>query len=259
MVAQFWSCFVTRAPIIYGLIFNKRHERLRCRSATLCCTASSNLVLLDRDGVINHDIGPPGVTNPSDFALIPRSARAVGLLKRMGCSTALVTNQSCVGKGLLSPSRLDDVHCKMAEMLRSEDTDAVIDRVYVCTSTRESGDIRMKPNPGMILEAVENFRPDCSFFFVGDTVTDLQAASRASAVTGKKIQRILVSTGYGMSVMGGRIPTDPVVLMTADAAIEYTGGHDGMAAAAVLEEICPFLYVKDLGGAVDWLLEESHT
>eukprot|EP00588_Corethron_pennatum_P003928 CAMPEP_0194288980 /NCGR_PEP_ID=MMETSP0169-20130528/38104_1 /TAXON_ID=218684 /ORGANISM="Corethron pennatum, Strain L29A3" /LENGTH=258 /DNA_ID=CAMNT_0039036141 /DNA_START=246 /DNA_END=1022 /DNA_ORIENTATION=- len=257
MVAPFWSCFVTRAPVLFGLLFHKRRDRPPCRSATLCCAASSTLVLLDRDGVINRDVGSPGVTDLADFSLIPCSARAVGRLHRMGCSTALVTNQSCVGKGLLSRSGLDDVHRRMNDMLRSEDIDAAIESIYVCTSTRESGDLRMKPHPGMILEAVEKFRPGGSFFFVGDTVTDLQAASRASTLTGKNVRRILVSTGYGRSVMGGRTPTDPVFLGTAEAALEYTGGHDERA-AAVLEEICPFLYVQDLGGAVDWLLEESH-
>jgi D-glycero-D-manno-heptose 1,7-bisphosphate phosphatase len=53
------------------------------------------LVLLDRDGVINIDVGAPGVLQISDFCLTPTAGISVGHLKRSGCIVVVVTNQSC--------------------------------------------------------------------------------------------------------------------------------------------------------------------
>jgi D-glycero-D-manno-heptose 1,7-bisphosphate phosphatase len=155
------------------------------------------LVLLDRDGVINEDVGPPGVVSKNELVLTRRAGTAIGKLKRSGCRVVIVTNQSCVGKGLLTKTGLTDIHNQMGKLLMEEDADAVVDQIYVCTSTKEMNDPRMKPSPGMLLEAIRdaNVSPsDC--VLIGDTISDLQAASTAGIPW-----RILVSTGCGQSIM----------------------------------------------------------
>ena len=61
-------------------------------------TESPALILLDRDGVINEDVGAPGVVRPSQLKLSPRAGYAISRLKQAGCSVAILTNQSSVGK-----------------------------------------------------------------------------------------------------------------------------------------------------------------
>ncbi len=76
------------------------------------------LILLDRDGVVNEDVGAPGVLCPSQLELTPNAGIAIGRLKRSGCKIALITNQSCVGKGLINIQQLHDIHQRIQDMVR---------------------------------------------------------------------------------------------------------------------------------------------
>lgn len=149
------------------------------------------LVLLDRDGVVNEDVGSPGVLCPSQLRLTPNAADAIGRLCRAHFKVAIITNQSCVGKGLISEQKLDEIHQKLISMLQEHDKDAVWDNMYICMSTMAENDPRMKPSPGMIVEACGDFSVKPSeCVFVGDTAGDLQAAKSAGVP-----YRVLVATG----------------------------------------------------------------
>jgi histidinol phosphatase-like enzyme len=60
-----------------------------------------------RDGVINADVGPPGVTSVSAFRLIPGAAAAIAKLKVAGAAVCVVTNHTCVGRGLVGLYKLN--------------------------------------------------------------------------------------------------------------------------------------------------------
>lgn len=192
------------------------------------------LVLLDRDGVVNVDVGSPGVVDQDQFQLTPDCAAAIGTLKRQGCAVAVVTNQSCVGKGLLSEAGLGEIHAWMERLLLEGDANACIDKIYVCTSVDEA-DHRKKPNPGMIYEVCRDFGIDpVDAAFVGDTLTDMQAA-KAGGVE----RRVLVETGYGLGLMGGKRAAAP-----ADLVEEFDPP------SSPLNEVTPFLYATNLAEAV---------
>ncbi len=76
------------------------------------------LILLDRDGVVNQDVGAPGIICPSQLQLTPNAGIAIGRLKRSGCKIALITNQSCVGKGLINIQQLNVIHQRIQDMVR---------------------------------------------------------------------------------------------------------------------------------------------
>jgi D-glycero-D-manno-heptose 1,7-bisphosphate phosphatase len=152
---------------------------------------ASKLVLLDRDGVVNVDVGSPGVLSTDQLLLTPDAGVAIGALKRAGKRVVLVTNQSCVGKGLISQQDLAHIHVHLQIMLHEQDADATLDRIYFCPTLDVSDDARMKPKPGMLLEACRDagvFATDCAM--VGDSVRDLEAATAGGVPL-----RILVSTG----------------------------------------------------------------
>ena len=206
-------------------------------------TSIPRLILLDRDGVVNEDVGAPGVIDPRQLQLTPDAGKSIAHLRRRGCHVSLITNQSCVGKGIISERELDDIQNKLGDMLLGEDGDAVFDNVYICTSTKEDNDRRMKPGPGMIEEAKHDFEngenvDDYACAFIGDTLTDMVAA-RAGGVG----LRVLVETGYGRGLMGRTAGTNPSSIT------ELTDEMN-----ADLAQVLPFVYAKNFGNAVDWLL-----
>ena len=190
------------------------------------------LVLLDRDGVINCDVGAPGVLSVAQFQLTDRAAEAIGNLKRYGCKVVVVTNQSCVGKGIISRQQLDAIHDFMVQELLKYDADAKLDRIYVCYCASKD-DPRCKPNSGMILEAQLDFQVDAmNCVLIGDNLTDLQAAASLPL-------RILVATGYGSGIMGREAENEPECITTLP---------------SLPESILPFFYVQNLAAAVDFLM-----
>jgi D-glycero-D-manno-heptose 1,7-bisphosphate phosphatase len=158
------------------------------------------LVLLDRDGVINHDL-PEGVVQFEEFQFLPRAIEAIAMLTKAGFFIAICTNQSAVGKGTLSLEMLDRIHAFMcAEVSKAGGR---IDAIYAAYDAPDVPSIRRKPAPGMLLEALETFGADASRTpFVGDMLRDLQAAVAAGC------PRILVRTGKGATLETQGIPDE---------------------------------------------------
>ncbi len=210
------------------------------------------LILIDRDGVINEDVGAPGVIKSSQLKLTPGAGVALGRLKRAGCKLALVTNQSCVGKGLLTEDELvRDIHGTLNHLLISEDFHAKLDHIFYCTSLRNSGDTRMKPNPGMIEEACDMFRVNPSdSIMIGDAVRDLQAAAAAGVP-----HRVLVESGYGKGVMNGRdAPVDGSLEIIDSEYVKNCKANNIAGTEHMDGSVLPFLYAKNLYCAVEWIL-----
>jgi histidinol phosphatase-like enzyme len=94
-------------------------------------------------------VGSPGVVNLSQLELTTNAALDIGALQRAGRKVVLVTNQKLrCGQGLMTRNELDDIHNHLQTMLLKQDRDAMLNESYVCTSINDSGDPRMKPNPG---------------------------------------------------------------------------------------------------------------
>lgn len=147
------------------------------------------LVLLDRDGVINQERGEY-VTSPEEMALIDGAAAAIRRLNKAGFRIAVITNQGCIGRGLIDEARLEEIHDRMHALLAAEG--ARIDRIYVCPDAPWAATERRKPAPGMLREALRDFaaRPEDTPF-IGDSLRDLQAACAIGC------QPVLVRTGHG--------------------------------------------------------------
>ena len=148
-----------------------------------------SLVLLDRDGVINVDT-PKGITSPDQLQLIDGSAQAIARLNKAGIKVAVITNQSVVGKGLISEAQLHDIHDYLMVLLAQHG--AQLDGLYWCADHPDSPTNRRKPNAGMLLEALSNFGAEpAQTPMLGDALRDLQAAQTAGCPAH------LVRTGKG--------------------------------------------------------------
>lgn len=178
------------------------------------------LVLLDRDGVINHD-RPEGVLRFEDFRLLPNALEGVAKLTKAGYRIAICTNQSAVGKGILRPETLEKMHQFLCDEVAQ--AGGCIDKIYVATDAPGTPSTRRKPAPGMLLEALEHFgEPARSTPMVGDMLRDMEAAHAAGC------PRILVRTGKGQKLVDKGIPELLAPVVVCDdllAAAEYICAH----------------------------------
>jgi D-glycero-D-manno-heptose 1,7-bisphosphate phosphatase len=152
------------------------------------------LVILDRDGVINEDL-PTGVTRWEDFRFIPHSCDAIAKLCAAKHTVVIATNQSNVGRGLMMPETLAEIHYKMCEAITA--AGGHISQIYVAPDAPDSNTQRRKPAPGMLLEAMRDYQssPEQTVM-IGDALRDIEAAAHAG------IASILVATGKGHTTRG---------------------------------------------------------
>ncbi|MCA9453571.1 MAG: HAD-IIIA family hydrolase, partial [Nitrospira sp.] len=78
--------------------------------------ARGTAVFLDRDGTLNHDTGY--VTSPEQLVLFPGVPEAIARLNRLGAMVLLVTNQSAIGRGMMTIEGLESIHERLAELIR---------------------------------------------------------------------------------------------------------------------------------------------
>lgn len=136
-------------------------------------------VFLDRDGTLNEDRGY--VTSPEQLLLFSGVSEALARLNQLGVRVILVTNQSAIGRGMMTTHDLQHIHQKLAGLLRAHG--GRIDEIYVCPHRPDEGCACRKPHVAMIKQAAERFSLDMSqSFFVGDKCSDLEAAHKAGVI-----------------------------------------------------------------------------
>lgn len=134
-------------------------------------------VLLDRDGVIiaNRD---DYVRSWSDVSIYPQALEALARLYRAGFTVALVTNQSVVGRGLLSLAEAERINDQLVRVI--ERAGGRVDGVYMCPHAPDEGCGCRKPQPGLIRQAAEELGLDVRrSALIGDALSDLEAGQRA--------------------------------------------------------------------------------
>ena len=143
----------------------------------------NGVVFLDRDGVINADIGY--LWRREDFVWIPGAPAAIRLFNERGRPVVVVTNQSGVARGYYSEQDVESLHRWMNAELNRQG--ARIDAFYFCPHHPDGAipeytrvcDCR-KPQPGMLLQAMEDWRADpATSFLIGDKESDVAAAAAA--------------------------------------------------------------------------------
>jgi D-glycero-D-manno-heptose 1,7-bisphosphate phosphatase len=135
-------------------------------------------VLLERDGVINRRMPGGYVTSWSQFEFLPRALEALCLLAGNGYTALVLSNQACVGEGLLTSEGLDAItHRFLLEVALSGGN---IAQVYYCRHSAQDLCGCRKPRPGLLRRAhlEHGFMPETTFF-VGDAPGDLRAAGDA--------------------------------------------------------------------------------
>lgn len=150
---------------------------------------TAKLVILDRDGVINHD-SDDYIKSLAEWIPIPGSIEAIAALSRAGYLIGVATNQSGLARGYFDEIALAHMHARLSELV--EEAGGHIDALCYCPHGPDEGCNCRKPAPGLLLQiSVELQTPLSGAWYVGDAGKDVELA----LATGCK--PILVRTGKG--------------------------------------------------------------
>ena len=180
-------------------------------------------VILDRDGVLNHEAGGGGyIARPEDFAWLPGALEALRLLREAGVYLSVATNQSGVGRGIMTLEQLTAVHERMSR--EAAQHGAALDAIFFCPHSPEAGCDCRKPAPGLIQAALAGSGLTAAeSILVGDDKRDLEAAARAG------VRAALVRTGKGRkteaALNGTHVPTYDDLPGFARALLQATGSR----------------------------------
>jgi len=162
------------------------------------------LVILDRDGVINHD-SDQYIKSPDEWKPIPGSLAAIARLNQAGYRVVVASNQSGIGRGLFETDTLMAIHDKMLKALAQ--AGGRIDAIFFCPHTNADNCDCRKPKPGMFREIAARFNAELAGVpAIGDSLRDLQVAATVGA------QPMLVLTGKGRKTVDDpALPPDTLV------------------------------------------------
>lgn len=152
-------------------------------------SSPANIIVLDRDGVINYD-SKDYIKTVDEWRPLPGSIEAIAALSNAGFRIAIATNQSGIGRGLYDEIALAQMHGKMRDLV--EDAGGTLHTVCYCPHAPDEGCNCRKPEIGMleqIAAQLDDSLEGC--FFVGDSMKDMQAAIRFG------MRPVLVRTGNG--------------------------------------------------------------
>jgi histidinol-phosphate phosphatase family protein len=134
-------------------------------------------VFLDRDGVLNEHLRGSYVLAWDQFSWRRDARDALGELSNADVPIIVVTNQSCIGRGLLS---IDEFRAIMERCLSTcRDWGVSIAAWYCCPHVPDDRCCCRKPGTLMFEAAEADLGVHCrDSFLIGDSLTDIEAAAR---------------------------------------------------------------------------------
>ena len=168
-------------------------------------------IFLDRDGVINENRAQY-VRTWEQLQLLAGALPALVRLAGSAFAVVIVTNQSAIGRGLLSNTVAQHINAQLVAQL--ERAGGRIDGVYVCPHRPDEDCACRKPRPGLLLQAASDLKLDLEkSWMVGDAATDAQAGLAAGT------RALLVRTGRGSEV--GVLPAGVAQVADLAAAVDH--------------------------------------
>lgn len=151
-------------------------------SASTSSKSARPAVFLDRDDTLIANV--PYLSDPAGLRILPGACEALGDLRRAGFAVVMVTNQSVVGRGLITEARLQEIHDELNRLLVEQGT--ALDAIYYCPDAPIGDDRTIienpdrKPGPGMLHRATAELDLDLeASWMVGDLVSDVLAGLNA--------------------------------------------------------------------------------
>jgi D-glycero-D-manno-heptose 1,7-bisphosphate phosphatase len=137
-------------------------------------------VFLDRDGTVIEDV--VYLDDPAGVRLLDGAADGLAALRRAGFALVVVSNQSGIGRGLISPERADAVHRGFMDELRRAGVEP--DDVRYCPHAPDAACECRKPSPRLLLDSARELGLDLAgSFMVGDKPSDAETGRNAGCRT----------------------------------------------------------------------------
>ena len=137
-------------------------------------------VFLDRDDTLIENV--PYLGDPTQVQLLPGAKEAIAQLHQAGLLLIVVSNQSGVGRGLISKAQVRSVDAKMEELLGAKGIITAFSHCYAAPG--DPYDERRKPSPLMLQEAaLEHGLSLNNSFMVGNRLSDIQTGASAGCRT----------------------------------------------------------------------------
>ncbi|MDP9291207.1 MAG: HAD family hydrolase, partial [Verrucomicrobiota bacterium] len=125
-------------------------------------------VFLDRDGTLMEDVDY--CSDPEKVRIFPGVNEALLRLRDAGFHRIVITNQSGIGRGLMTHEQYVAVETKLLDLVG----EGLIDATYFCADMPGQNSARRKPRPGMVIEAARDWNIDLArSFFIGDKTSDI--------------------------------------------------------------------------------------
>jgi D-glycero-D-manno-heptose 1,7-bisphosphate phosphatase len=146
-------------------------------------------ILLDRDGVINHD-SEAYIKSPEEWLPIDGSLAAIAKFNRAGFKVIVATNQSGIARGLYDEPTLHQIHEKFLNLL--SEAGGKVEEIFFCPHHPDERCGCRKPQPGMLHQIEKKYDINMAeTFFIGDSIGDIRVAQTVGCRPG------LVLTGNG--------------------------------------------------------------
>jgi D-glycero-D-manno-heptose 1,7-bisphosphate phosphatase len=162
------------------------------------------LIILDRDGVINAD-SSEYIKSPEEWQPIPGSLEAIARLNHAGLKVVVATNQSGISRGYYTLADLEAIHEKMRRELKA--VGGELDGIFICPhGPKDNCDCR-KPKPGLLWQISRKFNiPPSKILLIGDSSRDIESAKAFGC------RFLLVLTGNGEHTLKSDPNLDPQVI-----------------------------------------------
>ena len=161
------------------------------------------LLILDRDGVINHD-SDAYIKTLDEWIPLPGAVEAIARLSRAGWTVAVATNQSGLARGYYDQAALDAMHTRLRQLVAEQGGELGL--IVHCPHGPDDGCDCRKPRPGMLRQIAAHYGVSLAgVWFVGDSSGDLKAALAVGC------QPVLVKTGKGLLTLAQPLPAGTLV------------------------------------------------
>ncbi len=143
-------------------------------------SGAEKVVVLDRDGTIVVDRGY--LADPEGLAFLPGAPEGLRWFYQHGYRLIVITNQSAVGRGMLSVEGLEEVNTQLHRML--EAVGVRIEQIYSCPHVPDDRCACRKPGTGLLLQAAADLDFDpATAIVIGDKASDVEMGRRVGATT----------------------------------------------------------------------------